>query len=101
MMPTLPPSLATSMAAAASRSVCSTSTLPTTAMPRDREIAFFGEPVGDRPYMGVDAENLLNDDDPAAGLSRRVRAPRPDRIRALRLQFNPMSHVDLQVLVKD
>ena len=68
---------------------------------RDREIAFGGEPVGDRPDMGVDTKNLLNDDDPAAGLSRRVRAPRLDRGRALRLQFNPMSHVDLQGLVKD
>ena len=114
--PTLPPSLATSIAAATSRSICSKSTLPTIAMPRalrfgvvadveafldvvedrrrDREIALGRELVGDRADMRVDAEDLLHDDDAAAracrlGSARQARmGPAPSGFSSIQAHFD-------------
>ena len=108
---TLPPSLATSTAAATSRSICSRSTLPMIAMPRaldfgiisdvepfldvleyrrgDRKIALGRELVGDRPDMSVDAEDLLHHHHAAARASARIGAPGSDGSRSFRFQFNP------------
>src|SRR6202012_3686733 len=61
---------------------------------RDGEIALGREPVGDLPDMGVDAEDLLDDDDSAARSARGISAPSSNGVRAFRLQFNP-GHVDL------
>ena len=63
----------------------------------DGQIPFRGEAVGHLADMRVDAEDLLDDDDPAQRLARGVRPPGGDRPGALGLEFNPLAHWLLQI----
>src|ERR1700722_4954553 len=64
-----------------------------------REVALAREPVCDGPDMRVDAEDLLNHDDAAARLPRGIGAPGSNQSRAFWLQFNP-GHVDFSRLTR-